>query len=102
LGIRHGRINTRHEGRQNSTRRQDAVKSTSFHAWDPCARLTGPAPQLTTEQRDHLLMLGDDLERLWDHPGFPVTLKKRILRTVLEGVVANTTDDPPTLHLKLH
>ena len=60
------------------------------------------APQLTTEQRDHLLTLGDDLERLWDHPNSPATLKKRILRTVLEEVVADTTDDPPTVHLKLH
>jgi hypothetical protein len=60
------------------------------------------APQLTTEQRDHLLTLGDDLERLWDHPNSPATLKKRILRTVLEGVVADTMDDPPTVHLKLH
>jgi hypothetical protein len=60
------------------------------------------APQLTTEQRDHLLTLGDDLERLWGNPNSPATLKKRILRTVLEGVVADTTDDPPTVHLKLH
>lgn len=44
----------------------------------------------------------DDLERLWDHPNSPPTLKKRILRTVLEEVVADTTDDPPTVHLKLH
>ncbi|MGA7316008.1 MAG: recombinase family protein [Silvibacterium sp.] len=60
------------------------------------------APQLTTEQRDHLLKLGDDLERLWDHPNSPAALKKRILRTVLEEVVADTKDDPPTVHLKLH
>jgi Helix-turn-helix domain len=46
--------------------------------------------------------LGDDLEQLWDHPNSPVTLKKRILRTVLEEVVADTTDDPPSVHLKLH
>jgi hypothetical protein len=60
------------------------------------------APQLMPEQREQLLALGDDLERLWDHPNSPVTLKKRILRTVLEEVVADTTDDPPTVHLKLH
>jgi hypothetical protein len=60
------------------------------------------APSLTAEQREQLLALGDDLEQLWDHPNSPVTLKKRILRTVLEEVVADTTDDPPTVHLKLH
>ena len=39
---------------------------------------------------------------MWDHPNSPVALKKRILRTVLEEVVADTTDDPPSVHLKLH
>lgn len=60
------------------------------------------APQLSPEQREQLLALGEDLERLWDHPGSPVVLKKRILRTVLEEIVVDTTDDPPTVHLKLH
>ena len=60
------------------------------------------AQQLTAEQRRQLLALGDDLAQVWDHPRSPVTLKKRILRTVLQEVVANTTDDPPSLHLKPH
>jgi DNA invertase Pin-like site-specific DNA recombinase len=63
---------------------------------------TASAPQLTPEQREQLLALGDDLERLWDQPNSPMSLKKRILRTVLEEVVADTTDDPPAVHLKLH
>jgi DNA invertase Pin-like site-specific DNA recombinase len=53
-------------------------------------------------QRQQLLALGDDLEQLWDHPRSPVTRKKRILRTVLQEVIADTTDDPPSVHLKLH
>jgi DNA invertase Pin-like site-specific DNA recombinase len=60
------------------------------------------SPQLTTEQRDHLVALGDDLEQLWDHPNSSASLKKRILRTVLEEIVADTSDDPPIVHLKLH
>jgi len=60
------------------------------------------APQLTAEQRQQLLALGDDLEKLWDHPRSPVTLKKRVLRTVLQEVIADTTDNPPSVHLKLH
>jgi DNA invertase Pin-like site-specific DNA recombinase len=63
---------------------------------------TASAPQLTPEQREQLLALGEDMERLWDHPGSPMSLKKRILRTVLEEVVADTTDEPPAVHLKLH
>jgi hypothetical protein len=63
---------------------------------------SGLAPQLTVEQRQRLLTLGDDLERLWDHPRSAAALKKRILRTVLHEVIADTTDDPPSVHLKLH
>jgi hypothetical protein len=61
------------------------------------------APQLTTqEQRAELLSLGDDLDRVWDDSKAPIRLKKRILRTVLQEIIADTTDDPPTVHLKLH
>jgi hypothetical protein len=60
------------------------------------------APAITPEQREHLLALGDDLERLWDSPRAPVTLKKRILRTVLHEIVVDTTDDPPSVNLTLH
>jgi hypothetical protein len=57
---------------------------------------------LTIEQRQRLVALGDDLEQLRDDPRSPASLKKRILRTVPEEVIADTTDDPPSLHLKLH
>jgi hypothetical protein len=63
---------------------------------------TVAAPQISPDQREQLLTLGDDLEQLWDQPNSPVALKKRILRTVLQEIVADTTDDPPTVHLKLH
>lgn len=60
------------------------------------------APSITSLQREQLLALGDDLEQLWDHPDASATLKKRILRTVLQEVIADTRDDPPEVHLKLH
>jgi DNA invertase Pin-like site-specific DNA recombinase len=63
---------------------------------------TSSAPKLTQEQRQQLLSLGDDLDRAWDDPRSPASLKKRILRTVLEEIIVDTTDDPPTVHLKLH
>ena len=59
-------------------------------------------PSISPQQREQLLALGDDLEQLWDHPDVSATLKKRILRTVLQEVIADTTDDPPEVHLKLH
>jgi len=67
-----------------------------------CNEAGASAPQITPEQHEHLLVLGDDLERLWDHPRSPVTLKKRILRTVLREVIADTEGDPASVHLKLH
>jgi DNA invertase Pin-like site-specific DNA recombinase len=63
---------------------------------------TASAPQLTPAQREQLLALGDDLDQAWDDPHSPITLKKRILRTAIEEIIADTSDDPPTVHLKLH
>lgn len=57
---------------------------------------------LSEEQRQQLLRLGEDLERAWDHPDCPIPLKKRILRTVLEEIIATTTKEPPSVILKLH
>jgi DNA invertase Pin-like site-specific DNA recombinase len=57
---------------------------------------------LGEEQRQQLVSLGEDLEQLWDHPGCPTTLKKRILRTVLKEIVATEAGDPPQILLKLH
>ena len=57
---------------------------------------------LGEEQRQQLLALGEDLERLWDHPACPTSLKKRILRTVLKDIIATEVGDPPQIFLKLH
>jgi DNA invertase Pin-like site-specific DNA recombinase len=54
------------------------------------------------EERGRLLALGADLRRLWDHPATTAALKKRLLRTVLEEIVVNTSADPPRVHLRLH
>lgn len=63
----------------------------------------GPAPKaLLPEERDRLLTLGHDVEALWTHPDAPANLKKRILRTVLEEIVANVTSKPPEVTLHLH
>jgi DNA invertase Pin-like site-specific DNA recombinase len=53
-------------------------------------------------QRLRLLVLGQDLRRLWGHPATTAALKKRLLRTVLEEIVVNTSKDPPRIHLRLH
>lgn len=61
------------------------------------------AVPLGEEQRQQLLTVGEDLERLWDHPACPVSLKKRILRTVLKEIIATEVGEtPPQIFLKLH
>jgi DNA invertase Pin-like site-specific DNA recombinase len=47
-----------------------------------------------------LLVLADDLPRLWDHPNSPHEFKKRILRTVLKQIIASSDGD--TVRLVLH
>lgn len=54
------------------------------------------------EERRHLLELGGDLEALWNHPAAPPEIKKRIVRTVLEEIVANVHEEPPRTELVLH
>ena len=77
---------------------QGSLRSVGTHALSHVAELerrlqeaSCSAPQLTHEQRAQLLSLGDDLDRAWDNPQAPITLKKRILRTVLQEIIADTT-----------
>jgi hypothetical protein len=64
---------------------------------------TGPASQpLLPEERDRLLKLGHDVAALWAHSDASITLKKRILRTVLKEIVADVTSQPPAVALHLH
>jgi len=54
------------------------------------------------EKRAQLLSLGVDLKLAWDHPAAPVTLKKRILRVVLNEIVVETDADSVDICLRLH
>lgn len=53
-------------------------------------------------ERQRLLELGDDIEALWAHPAAPRALKKRILRAVLEEIVADVDEQPSRIELRLH
>ena len=59
-------------------------------------------PALAESERARLLELGQDLHSLWHHPKASSKLKKRILRTVLEEVVANVAEETPEIMLQLH
>src|SRR5215831_5012396 len=55
---------------------------------------------LSDAAREELLALGQDVQRLWDHPKSPVEFKKRILRTVLKEIIASSDGD--TVRMVLH
>lgn len=52
-----------------------------------CLQWNDKVPELTQQDRDRLLDLGRDLPVLWHHPDAAASLKKRILRTVIEEIV---------------
>ncbi|MCP4309565.1 MAG: recombinase family protein [bacterium] len=56
----------------------------------------------TEKDRERLLELGQDLETAWHHPHAPVELKKRILRTVIQEIIADVSADPPAVVLHVH
>jgi excisionase family DNA binding protein len=60
------------------------------------------ATTLTDRDRQHLLELGADLAKLWDHPATTAESKKRIMRTVLQEIVIDSRDEPPRHELRLH
>ncbi|MDH3217720.1 MAG: recombinase family protein [Candidatus Krumholzibacteria bacterium] len=61
-----------------------------------------PQESLSSDESSRLVELGQDLEKLWNHPDASVQLKKRILRTVLEEIVADVDEKRSTIVLQLH
>jgi DNA invertase Pin-like site-specific DNA recombinase len=61
----------------------------------PTAR---PAPI----DRTQLLTLADDLPAVWHRPATDIALKKRIVRLLVEEIVATATAEPPQVTLVLH
>lgn len=55
---------------------------------------------VTPDQRDTLLALGADLRRVWDHPAAGNESRKRILRIVINEIVAQVTET--NLELVIH
>jgi DNA invertase Pin-like site-specific DNA recombinase len=60
------------------------------------------ATTVTDRERQRLLELGSDLAKLWKHPATTADTKKRILRTVLQEIVIDSSDEPPRHELHLH
>jgi excisionase family DNA binding protein len=57
---------------------------------------------LSDEQKAKLLDIGRDLSELWNHPRASATLKKRVLRTVLEEIMISDDSEKRNHLLVLH
>jgi excisionase family DNA binding protein len=58
------------------------------------ATMTDRRPDtLSFEEKDRLMALGADLETAWSNPGATAETRKRILRAVLEEIVATLTEE---------
>ncbi len=57
-------------------------------------------PPLSAEDEKRVRALGENFARVWEHPSCPIELKKKILHTLIEEIVARLEDD--MLYLILH
>ena len=64
--------------------------------------LTQIPPSLNPEQKRRLLDLGADLARLWQEADTAVELKKEILRTVIEEIMADSSPQAAEHRLQIH
>jgi hypothetical protein len=64
------------------------------------ARVT--AEPLSSKERERLMQLGANLKDLWDHPKGTVVLKKRLLRTIIEEIIADADDKTSELCFRIH
>jgi excisionase family DNA binding protein len=68
---------------------------------DECDALAAaPTGSLSPPERGRLLALGADLERAWNAPGAASATRKRIVRTLIEEIVARVEDDALNLVIR--
>jgi excisionase family DNA binding protein len=63
---------------------------------------SGVTRRPTAVGRDRLLELAQNFPGVWSHPRTDIQLKKRIVRLVIEEIVANVTTDPPQVSVLIH
>lgn len=60
------------------------------------------AGSLSPEQRQQVMLLGEQLPRLWNHPLASVELKKQIIRTVIEEIMVQCPAPDTDYRLQIH
>jgi DNA invertase Pin-like site-specific DNA recombinase len=66
------------------------------------AAMAAEAPARTAVAREPLLALAHDFPAVWRHPRTDIQLKKRVVRLLIEEIVATVTAEPPQLTLVVH
>lgn len=66
------------------------------------ALATMPDALLSEQDRQRLLALGSDLERAWNSPGATPVTRKRIIRTLINEIVVNISDQAHDLVIHWH
>jgi len=62
----------------------------------------GEGDSLTSEEREEILQMGERFESVWESQDCPIETKKKIIRTVIEEVVANLDDENEMLRFIIH
>jgi hypothetical protein len=63
--------------------------------------VAAPADRIIDDERAGLLTLAEDLEILWSDPATDMAAKKRLVRTVIEEIIADVDDERGTVELVL-
>jgi hypothetical protein len=56
----------------------------------------------TSEQRQQLAQLGEDVHRIWFHPAASMVIKKQIVHALIEEIVVDLDEEQDELHLWIH
>jgi hypothetical protein len=58
-------------------------------------------PRISDKEREEVLAMGEQFEEVWRNPACPIELKKKIVRTIVEEVIANE-ESPGRLKFIIH
>jgi DNA invertase Pin-like site-specific DNA recombinase len=64
------------------------------------AALSVPAQPISAEERAALMALSEDLPAVWDDPATDMAMKKRLVRAVIEEIIADVDDTTVTLVIR--
>lgn len=56
----------------------------------------------SAEERAAFLVLGEDLQTLWTDPATDMRLKKRLVRTMIQEIIANVDEERAAVDLVIH